>query len=88
MNVYTYPSLLDVAGEVEVVPQLVLDGDVRAQARSCAGTKRSHIDRLRFLPRRRPVLSPPYVGLYVSGACAELTTPLRLKTLEHFWKAA
>ena len=38
MNVYAAPGLLDVAGEVEVLPQLVLDEDVRGKARSCAGT--------------------------------------------------
>jgi len=35
-NVYSDPSLVDVAGAPEVLPELVLDEDVRLKAHSCA----------------------------------------------------
>ena len=38
MNVYTAPSLLDVAGAMEALPELVLHQDVRGKARGCMGT--------------------------------------------------
>jgi hypothetical protein len=37
-NVHTDPSLLDVAGALGVLPELVLDEDVRLKAHSCAST--------------------------------------------------